>query len=58
MEQKFVCRQCKEEKQEEPRTLLKEDKSGFMLLFTPLCEKCLNELKSHSIKELFTLKED
>ncbi len=53
MNQKFICRQCKEEKQEDPRTLLKEDKSGFMLLLTPLCENCLEELQSRSIEELF-----
>ncbi len=53
MEQKFTCRHCKREKQEEPRTLLKEEKSGWKVLFSPLCEACLKEISSKPLEELF-----
>lgn len=58
MEEKFICRQCKEEKKEDPRTLLKEEGYGGFVLFTPLCEGCLEELKSKSLDELFPIKKD
>jgi hypothetical protein len=55
MTKTFVCRQCKKEKQEDQRTLFKEDKIGFVL-FQPLCEECLAYLQSHSLDELFPIK--
>lgn len=55
MGKKFICRQCKEEKNEDPRTLFQEDEIGFVL-FQPLRKECLDLISSHPLDELFPLK--
>ena len=57
---KYICRHCKEEKDESNdmlHNLMKEQKNGWIVLFTPLCPKCFQELLSKPIEELFPLKD-
>ena len=58
MGQKFICRQCKEEREGNPRTLLKEESYGGFVLFTPLCEECFKEISSKPLDELFPFKKE
>lgn len=55
---KYTCRQCNEEKDEKndmQHTLLKEDSTGWIVLFTPLCGDCFREIVSKPLKELFPI---
>lgn len=53
----FTCRWCKEEKEDESHTMLKEE-DGFLILFTPLCENCFKEFSEHSVNEVIELRKN
>lgn len=57
---KYVCRQCKEIKDEAndmQHTLIKQEISGWQILFTPLCPKCFQEILSKPLDEMFPWKD-
>ncbi len=52
--EKVMCVHCKEHEALKPQAIYKQESyGGFVLFHRPLCEGCLNDLKTKSLDELF-----